>query len=322
MKKIKYILLLISVVFISCQTEIDITLPDYHDKLVVEGCIETGQPAMVILSKSMPYFSEYSLGVSDEDLQYYIQMLLTNPDTLPELLGDKFITNAKVTVTSDKGESEELKFRFSLDAPLFFAYMGEQVIGEENTKYTLKIDWDNKEYEAVTTIPHTFRPDSMWFHEINDSVATLRIILNDNAATADNYQFKVKVRSEKLNDRIWAYSAPVVFDDKTFNGLTFNFELLRAVVSQLFAGGLSDEERSEYYRPYYRLNDKVIVSSTLMDRNAYRFWSTIGSEIMFGQNPFMSPPPIENNITCNTGEKALGAWCGFASTVDTLTFRK
>lgn len=322
MKRYLFTLLFPLFFLVSCQTEIDITLPDYQDKLVVEGYIETGKPPMVILSKSMPYFSEYDFAVSDDDLAFYIAMLLTNPDTLSTLLGDKFITNAKITVTSSKGESEELKFGFTPEAPLFFAYMGENIIGEEHTEYDLKIEWDNKEYEAKTTIPQCFRPDSMWFFAMNDTISTLRIIINDNPATQDNYQFKVKVNSEKLNDRIWVYTVPSVFDDKTFNGLTFNFELLRASPSSLFVGGMSDEERSEYYRPYYRAGDKVTVSSTLMDHTSYRFWATAGSEITFGQNPFMSPPPIESNIYCSTGEKVLGAWCGFATTIDTLVFEK
>ena len=41
-----------------CQREIDLELPDYQPKLVIEGTIENGAPAMVMLSKSIPYFSE------------------------------------------------------------------------------------------------------------------------------------------------------------------------------------------------------------------------------------------------------------------------
>lgn len=323
MEKIKYTLsALLLLLIVSCQTEIDITLPEYYDKLVVEGYIETGKPPMVILSKSMPYFSEYELGFSEEDLATYIALLLTNPDTLPTLLADKYITNAKVTVTSSKGETEELKFGFTLDAPLFFAYLGENIIGEENTEYTLNIDWDNKEYSAKTTIPNHFQPDSIWFYEINDSTASLRIIIKDDPVTQDNYQFRVKLKSDKINDRLWAYTLPLVFDDKTFNGLDFNYELLRALPSTLFSGDMTDEEKQEYYRAYYKLGDKVTISSALMDQASYRFWATAMVEITFGQNPFMNPAPIETNISCSTGEKVLGAWCGFATSIETMVFEK
>ena len=45
----------------ACQREIELDLPDYQSKLVIEGVIETGSPAVVMLSKSIPYFSEINL---------------------------------------------------------------------------------------------------------------------------------------------------------------------------------------------------------------------------------------------------------------------
>ena len=72
-----------------CQREIDLNLPDYQSKLVIEGTIENGSPAMVMLSKSIPYFSEVNLGTLMNDV-------LVNG------------TQARVFVTSETGESEEL----------------------------------------------------------------------------------------------------------------------------------------------------------------------------------------------------------------------
>ena len=53
-----YVLLL--VLLGGCQTEIEVDLPDYEPKFVVEGYIENGKPAMVILTQSMPYFEHYA----------------------------------------------------------------------------------------------------------------------------------------------------------------------------------------------------------------------------------------------------------------------
>ena len=52
----------------ACQREIDMKLPEYQPKLVIEGSIETGSPAMVMLSKSIPYFSEINLGTLMNDV--------------------------------------------------------------------------------------------------------------------------------------------------------------------------------------------------------------------------------------------------------------
>ena len=47
---------LTSIAFSSCQKEIEVDIPDYDRKIVIEGRIENGSPAMVIVSRSVPYF--------------------------------------------------------------------------------------------------------------------------------------------------------------------------------------------------------------------------------------------------------------------------
>ena len=77
-----------------CQTEIDVEMPEYEPKLVIEGTIENGQPAIVMLSKSISYLAEI-------DLNY--------------LRDHVMITDAEVIVTSSDGESERLTFQFCPD---------------------------------------------------------------------------------------------------------------------------------------------------------------------------------------------------------------
>lgn len=288
--------------FTGCQSEIDIDIPDYHDKLVVEGTIETGKPAMVLLSKSIPYFSDIDF----------------------ETLLEKFIIqDAVITVTSGSGESEVLRFRYTEESPLLFAYTGQNLIGRPDEEYALSIELEGKTYTATTYIPHTFELDSIWFQQMGkpeDSIATVRLILSDDPSRTDYYQFLVKVRGKNLQDRLWAYTMLPVFDDATFNGMTFNYEIFRATPSTLYAATLSEQERREYYRPYFRPGDTVFVKYSLMDYPSYRFWSTATTEISFGQNVFMSPPPIASNIKSSSGEKVLGSWCGYAAKIDMLIY--
>lgn len=304
MKKIIPILM-ISLLF-SCQTEIDIDIPQYHDKLVVEGYIETGKAPVVMLSRSVPYFSTIDINT---------------------LMNNVLINNAVITVTSSDGISETLRLTISEEYPLLLAYTGtgRTLVGEPNKRYDLKIEWEDKTYTASTTIPESFQLDSLWlypFGRTEDSISTVRILLSDDPSQTNYYQFLVKVHGKNLRDRLWVYTLPPVFDDATFNGLTFNYEILRSTPSTLFAAMLSDEEKREYYRIYYRPGDTIFVKSSLMDYNSYRFWSTAMSEISFGQNVFMSPPPIESNIRSNTGEKVLGSWCGYGSKIDTLIYSR
>lgn len=302
----KYLTILISsilILFTGCQSEIDVDLPEYSPKLVVEGTIENGQPAMVVLSKSIPYFSHI-------DLNY--------------ILNNVVVSNAVVTVTASDGESEQLTFQYAPDAPLYYAYKSSHLVGKTNTSYTLTIQYDGKTYTAKTTIPHTFDLDSIWFDHTDilaDTMCPLRMLLTDNAAEDNFYGFSVKVKCPTLHDRLWVHCLPVAFDDQTFNGQTFNYEIARSSPSAFLMPTMSQAEQQNYMRMTFRPGDTVYVKHSMMNHDTYRFMITGGTEAAYGTNPFINPAPVASNIKCDNGE-ALGAWCGFASKIDTLIWPK
>jgi len=295
----KFLLLFLTVIAAGCQSEIDVDMPEYEPKLVIEGTIENGQPAIVMLSKSISYLAEI-------DLDY--------------LRDNVMITDAEVIVTSSDGESERLTFQFCPEAPLFFAFKSMNLKGKENTTYTLTVNYAGEQYTAQTTIPSTFALDSVRFDNpsefVNsDSMRAIRIQMTDNPMENNYYAFSVKVHCPAFQDRLWVSSIPVAFDDKTFNGLTFNYEIERYGVSMLFASAMSEEERKAYSRMTFRPGDTVYVRHSQMDYGTYRFMITGGSEAVLGSNPFTNPAPVASNIK---GERVLGNWSGFASAVDTL----
>lgn len=303
-KLIRYCLIFLfflPLVFTGCQQEIEVDLPDYEPKVVVEGTIENGKPAMVILSKSISYFANI-------DLSY--------------LLNNVFIRDAEVYVTSSDGETERLTFQYCDESPVYFAYRGNNIRGKENTSYTLTINYDGQTYKATTTIPHTFELEDIWFSTISeyinaDTMRTIRVQMTDNPAEENYYAFQLKVSCPSFKDRLWVSTVPIAFDDKTLNGITFNYELERYGYSTMFSYMLSEEERQAQRRITFRPGDTVYVKHSQMDHNSYRFMLTGGTEAIMGTNPFTNPAPVISNIE---GENALGAWCGFASKIDTLVW--
>ena len=290
---------MIGLLFVGCQKEIEVDIPDYQDKIVIEGSIENGQPAMVIVSNSVPYFSTIDLDM---------------------LLNEVFIKDAVVTVTSSTGETEQLTFAYTEESPIYFAYVGRNIIGEPGKSYALRVEYGGKVYTSQTSIVQPVALDSAWlaFIDGNDTMPTSRILLTDNAATKDYYQFRIKIHGKDLTDRLWVTSMPVAFDDATFNGKTVNYEILRANPSSLFMPTMTDEEEADFYRITYRPGDTIYIKTSMLDYSGYRFWSTISNELSFGQNPFMTPAPIISNIN---GDNAMGVWCGYASTIDTLYYQ-
>lgn len=296
-----YIILLCLWALTACETAIEVELPPYEPKLVIEGTIENDKPAVVFLSKSIPYFSEI-------DLDY--------------LLNNVAVLDAEVTVTASDGESEQLTFQYYPEATLSFAFVSNHLRGKENTAYTLTVKYKGETYTAQTTIPHTFTIDSAWFDSPSellfaDTMRTLRILLTDNPSETNYYSFKTKVACPQFTDRTWVSSLPLAFDDKAFNGCTFNYEIERYGVSSLFAASLPEEEQNAQKRLTFRPGDTVYLKSSLMDYNSYRFMMTGGNEAIMGSNPFTNPAPVISNIQ---GNNVLGSWCGFASTITRLVW--
>jgi hypothetical protein len=293
---------LVSIFLSSCQKEIEVDIPDYDRKIVIEGRIENGSPAMVIVSRSVPYFDHI-------DLQ--------------TLMNDVFITDAVVTVSCD-GVSEQLRLMPWLDSPIYFAYVGDTtsascIKGEPGKRYDLRVEIGDKVYTSSTTIVEPFHLDSVWlaFANEQDTTPTTRIQLTDRPETHDYYMFQLKVHGKRLHDRLWVTSFPVAFDDATFNGQTVNYEILRANPSSLFESTMTDEEKEEFYRVTYRKGDTIYMKTSLIDYDGFQYWSAMTYAISLGQNPFMSPAPVPCNIK---GENVIGNWCGFASTIDTIYY--
>ena len=292
--------ILLAMIFTQCQKEIEVELPDYEQKIVIEGSIENGQPAMVIVSRSIPYFSTIDIET---------------------LMNDVFITDAEVTVTSSTGQTEQLTFTLNPESPIYMAYTGRTLLGEPGKSYTLTVRYKDTEYTATTSMQEPIRLDSAWlaFKDATDTMPTSRIQLTDRANTHDYYMFRIKVHGKKLHDRMWVTSFPVAFDDATFNGQTVNYEILRANPSSLFMAEMTDEEKEEYYRVTYRKGDTVYLKTSILDYDAFQYWSAMSYELAVGQNPFMSPATIPCNIS---GENVIGNWTAFASTVDTMYYRE
>ena len=302
---IKYFILvfyiLLMMLFTACQSEIEVDLPDYEPKLVVEGYIENGQPARVMLTRSVPFFQHI-------DMNY--------------ILNNVLIMNAVVTLTTSDGESEQLFFLPTSESPYMFAYTG-NIRGKENTRYDLTIEWGGQTYTASTSIKHTFDLDSIGFCQMLDMLAdtmrTIRLQMTDDPAEMNFYQFFVKVHGINLHDNYWVSTMPVAFDDATFNGLTFNFEILRANPSTFLMPQMSDEQMREFTRMTYRPGDTVYVKYGLIDYDSYQFWNTGGNNAALGQNPFTNPTPTISNIK---GENVTGVWCGYACKTAVLIYEK
>src|ERR1043165_1402018 len=136
-KKIKWHTLALLACLASCRKDVTLKLPEYQQKVVIEGAIETGSTAVVLLSYSVPYFCEFDY---------------SHPEKA-------FIKGARVVVT-DGVKTDTLK---EIDPANGYFYVGFGLKGEQGKTYTIKVTVDGETYETSTTILTPAKLDSVYF---------------------------------------------------------------------------------------------------------------------------------------------------------------
>ena len=167
------------VIFSSCEKAISFTPNSAGPVVVVEATIEDGQPPVVILSKSLDYFSEIT----------------------PELLAGSFINNAEIDV-SNGTLTHRLKEYFinTPDGYKLYYYsidssnLGTAFLGELAKSYSLRINTGGKEYTATTTIPALAKTiDSLWWQKSSGYIPQAKCDLSTRSASRrkiDNRRYR------------------------------------------------------------------------------------------------------------------------------------
>lgn len=124
--------------------------PQFTERLVVEGRIESGHTAVVMLSLTHPF---------EEHLN-------------TEQMSDMIVRWAKVTVSNSQ-QSEILTGRYDDNYPTKFIYTGSQIVGQEGETYTLLVEYSGHSWSATTTIPKTTTLENISLVEIDENNFTI-----------------------------------------------------------------------------------------------------------------------------------------------------
>jgi hypothetical protein len=282
-----------------------IELEGHKQTTIIEGWIVNGQAARVAVSRSIPYYSSISM-----------ESVLTAADS-----------TAIVTISDDMGNSEQLKRGMDLQnilrgdwGHLYIAgqlYIGSTIIGQAGHTYYLTVESNNQTYTAYTSIPNAVpQVDSLTFVRFpGDTTATLRLYWTDNPSTYDCYRFFVKIKGL---DMFFKSVSMGCFDDLLFNGNHLAYEMLREPQTNMSYTSMSEKEREDFYRVYYKVGDTVYVRSTFSDTASYKYWWDLQTSISMGMTPFLEPSSLKTNIK---GENVTGIWSGYNARYDTVIFR-
>lgn len=285
-------------VMTSCEKVINPNINSQSPKLVVDANIENDLPPIVILSRSLNYFSNIT----------------------PQEASASFVHDAVVTV-GDGSKTVTLKeYNFSDGSGYTFYYYGLNTVdprqllyGKLNTAYKLNITLDNnEEYEANTTIPELRKTcDSLYWITAPDNIDTNRCILygyfTDPKGLGDYVRYFTSVNSEPFYP---GYNS--VFDDQIVDGTSYTIQIPRG-----FNKNDTTKVNSDDFGFFHR-GDTATFKFCNIDKATYTFWNTWEFAYQSIGNPFSSP----NKVIGNVNNGALGNFSGYAAQYKTIIIPK
>jgi hypothetical protein len=252
-----------------------------ESKIVVEGWIEEGDFANVILMKSIP----------------------TNSVIDSSTVFNQVIRSAKVTV-SDGIQEEILRLKSNTGSIPPFIYYGSSILGETGKKYTLKVSYLNNTIEAVTSIPKSVLLKTAKYTKSKPSDTTGYINITFEDPIPDKNYYSIATRLEK-QDSIFTPALYGNLDDVNFKSSLVSLQINR---------GITLYPKTKF-QPYFEDGNTIFVKLRTTDKVAFDFWNGWQNEIINGRNPiFPSSTSLKSNI--NGG---IGIWAGYG--VSTLIIR-
>ncbi len=280
MNRIAYLLLaliLMALLLVNCNREVEFV--PYKPQVVVEGQIENGQYASVLLSTS----------VSFTELMDTTSLL------------DHAIRNAKITI-SDGDKSEILLLKVNKKKIPPYEYVTQRMKGEIGKTYTLTIEYDDKIISAETYIPEPVIIDSLWFSKKTPSDRIGYVHISFKNVSNHHYRIATKEESEDIY-------IPCLYGnvDKTL------YPKETQIKMQINKGPIIFPETS--YTSYFPDSVDIKVKLSTQLQASYDFWTSYQNEIINSQNPiFPSTQRLKSNV-----KGGIGIWAGYGSSVKTIS---
>jgi hypothetical protein len=286
----KKLLVLSGFFLMGCEKKVDFRLHDQPDKLVVEGIIENDQPPIVILSKSVGYFSKISADILNNSFVHGAEVFVSNGS----------LTHKLKEYSRSLGNNISLYY-YSVDS----SNLSTAFVGQLNHQYSLKIVFGGKEYTATTTIPDlTKKIDSVWWKKppvTSDSTKVIVMVrATDPPGFGDYIRYYTKTNKEPFYPPVNS-----TFDDYFIDGTTYELQVDKGVDRNLSV---------DFDENFFRRGDTVGLKLSNIDKATYDFWRTMEFSYASLGDPFSSPTKVLSNIKGD----ALGYFGGYASQYRTI----
>jgi len=296
MKKSLFLIVPIALFFCSCEKTVSFNLETTEPLIVVDASIETGQPPVVFLSKSLNYFSEIS----------------------PAILLNSFVHNAEITISNDSVSHKLKEYSYLVSANFSIYYYTvdsaasglDLFRGEIRKAYSLEIRTGGKVFTSSTTIPSPDKTlDSLWWKKAPFSKDTTKVVLMARITDPPSYGNYIRYFT-RVGNGPFLPGFTSAFDDQIIDGTTYDIEVERGVDRN------AEIDLNEY--SFFHRGDTVTGKFCNIDKTTYDFWRTMEYSYSSIGNPFSSPTRVLGNIKGG----ALGYFGGYSVQYKSLIIPK
>lgn len=293
------IILFVSILSVSCETDISVDLPRPEEKLNVQASIDLDEYSIVFLTKNLAYFDIV-------DSVFVENLIISNDE-------------ATVVVSSNGISDTLIPHNFPIWP--YKGYIGTKIKGQIGQDYNLDIKYNNNSYYSTTSIRDTFGIDSVNLvpivfidkqeNKLDTIIAGYLTLYWKNPTGIGNY-FAIRSKSNKQN---WYYRSMMVnvIDDKLVEGLDFiNCPYVtKSYARNSFYARQDEEDTTHFAKEFlYQKGDTFSIKLSTIDENSYLFWQSWERNKITDGNPFVNPASVKSNIK---GDPANGAWIGYGA---------
>ena len=292
-KKTTYLILTLitSTVILSCEKEIEISIPASQSQYVVEASINTRFPFLnyVFITNTVDYFKpDLSLNGVKNALVFITPGIIFGSDTI-------FNDTDRIQLIAIDTLAKLIPALDSLIGSFSGVYMNPILLqGKENTPYRLDITlMDGTKILGRTTIPKIVPIDSFSYRKekvINrkEIQAFLTFWITDGPEK-NNYRMAVRNYTDSI---LYGWGAADFYR-------TFDDELLNNGVRPFMFSNSWDE------------GDTVNIYFSQIGRKEFFFWQSFGQAANNG-GPFATPGSVKSNITSHPSNSVIGSFTGYA----------
>jgi len=244
-----------------------------ESKIVVEGWIEDGEEARVLLTRSVPMTEKVD---SSNFLKYAIR--------------------SATVIVSDDSDSDTLRLTSNSKYLPPFVYVGNKIIGKVGGKYKLTVKYLNQTLTAESSIPPPVAITNVQYVRQNatDTIGNMSIEFTDPTDQQNYYQIATLLEG---HDEIFVPSLYGNLSDKNFVSPNVKAKITRGVT--VFP--------NTNFQANFNDGDTVQVRLRTVNEEGFNFWNSWQNEVINAQNViFPANSSLKGNI-----KGGIGIWCGY-----------